>query len=473
MKEKILYVDDIKANLDLFYAQFEGLFQVYKAPDTLSAYNILHKEEIKVVITDQKMPEETGIEFVERVKDQFPLTIFMILTAYAEFETAHEAINSGKVYRLLTKPYKPESILFEIRNAIQNYDLARQNRDLMQHMKVQNQELKELKQKLENENTYLRSEIRQSKNFENIVSEDPNFTRILNQIDQIANSDASVLITGETGTGKELIARAVHNLSQRIKGPFITVNCAAIPETLLESELFGHERGAFTSAIRTNKGKFELAHGGTLFLDEIGEIPFPLQAKLLRAIEEGTIQRIGGERNIHLDIRIVCATNRNLLEEIQRNNFRSDLYYRLNVFHLELPPLRDRLKDIPPLVRHFIDKYNKKYKKNIQKVSQGNVSRLQSYHWPGNVRELENIIERAIIISPGDELKIELGHYSFNNPENGSELPDKLMDMEREHILKILKRTDWKIGGKQGAAEILGLNRTTLIARMKKLKIER
>lgn len=467
----ILYIDDVLINLELFRAQMESKFEIQTVQSTKQAYSLMLQHDFKVVVTDQRMPLETGIEFIERIKDEFPDVIYIVLTAYDDTNIERQALNTGMVYRFLIKPWDPGELSMDLQNALDKYELTSRNKKLLEDLRKQNKELKVLKKKLEGENIYLKSEIKLTKNFETIITEDSHFIGILNSINQIAESDASVLITGETGTGKELIARAVHNLSQRREEAFISINCAAIPDTLLETELFGHEKGAFTGAINTKKGRFELAQDGSLFLDEIGEIPVNMQPKLLRAIEEGSIERIGGNKTIKLNIRIICATNRNLKFEIKDGNFRSDLYYRINVFHVELPPLRHRKNDVPLLTQYFIRKFNKKYKKHIQKVPNKKMMMLQSYQWPGNIRELENIIERAVIISDSDELNLELDHL-FGG-QNSSEGPqtEKLIDLEKKQILKILGYTSWKIGGKDGAAEVLGLNRTTLLARMKKLDI--
>lgn len=467
--DNILYIDDEKSNLDVLKVCFYEEFNIYTASSAKEAYPILKENEIKVVITDQRMPNETGIDFINRIYSDFSDVVFMILSGFADFDVALKAIANGRIYRFMLKPWKEDEIRIDINNAIEKYNFSILNKNLQVNLKKQNVELKKLKQRLEDENIYLKEEIKHNNNFENILSNDENFLNILNRIEQIAESDASALITGETGTGKELIARAIHNLSNRRQSPFICVNCAAIPEALFESELFGHEKGAFTGAVNQRKGKFELAHEGTLFLDEIGEIPALLQPKLLRAIQENEIERLGGNKTIKLNIRIISATNRNLEKEIKSENFRSDLFYRLNVFPIVLPPLRERKNDIILLVNFFIEKYNLKYGKKIKTVTKKAVDSLKLYTWPGNVRELENIVERAVIISNSEKLNIENMLPEFDLKEDSK--IEKMIDIEKEHILKILDKTSWKIGGDSGAANLLGLNRTTLIARMKKLNI--
>lgn len=467
----VLYIDDQETNLLLFEAQYADLFSIRTAKSTEEAYKLMKQYDFKVLITDEKMPSENGIHFINRIKDEFPEIIYMVLTAYDETNITRDAINSGMIYRFVLKPWNMHRLKKDIMNAIESYDLKQHNKRLLKDLQARNEALQLAQQQLKSENMYLKSEIKQVKNFDNIISEDPEFLNILNQISMIADSDAPVLITGETGTGKELIARAVHNLSPRRNHPLISINCAAIPETLIESELFGHEKGAFTGATQQKKGRFELAQNGTLFLDEIGEFPINLQPKLLRALQENSIERLGAQKTVQLNVRIVCATNRELKDEINNGNFRSDLYYRINVLNVKLPPLRERRRDIPLLCHHFIDKYNRKYKKKITRISYTQMKMLQAYQWPGNIRELENIIERSVIISDSEKLKLELEHSLTGDSKDVPDWPDKLSDMECMHIRRVLESTNWRIGGKYGAAEILGLNRTTLLARMKKLEI--
>jgi transcriptional regulator with GAF, ATPase, and Fis domain len=289
----------------------------------------------------------------------------------------------------------------------------------------------------------------------------------------VADTDATVLILGETGTGKELIARSVHNLSRRKDRPLVKINCAALPANLIESELFGHEKGAFTGALKQKIGRFELADKGTIFLDEIGELPQDLQVKLLRVLQEGEFERLGDPKTLHIDVRVIAATNRNLEQAIIDGTFREDLYYRLNVVPIHIPPLRDRDNDIPLLVEHFIQKYSKKVGKHIDTVTQNVMHILQAYHWPGNVRELENIIERAVILSRGSRL--QLGNW-FAEKTSEEEEPthfSSLEDAERAHIQRVLEFTQWRVSGENGAAEILDINPQTLYSRMKKLRLKR
>ena len=294
--------------------------------------------------------------------------------------------------------------------------------------------------------------------------------RVLKEVETVADTDSTVLVYGETGTGKESIARAIHNLSPRHAKPFVKLNCAAIPTGLLESELFGHEKGAFTGAIAQHTGRFELAHGGTLFLDEVGEIPLELQPKLLRVLQEQEFERLGSTRTTHVNVRIVAATNRDLAQMTRAKQFREDLYFRLNVFPIHLPPLRERTGDIPLLARHYVDKYSQRMNKRVQTIPSEAMAALSSYPWPGNIRELQNFIERSVILTSGNVLRVQAKELQLDSPVAAS-TGGTLEEIEREHILQALRQTDGVIGGRFGAAFRLGLKRTTLLSRMQKFGI--
>jgi formate hydrogenlyase transcriptional activator len=313
---------------------------------------------------------------------------------------------------------------------------------------------------------------RDSRRFEQIIGRSPALEAVLGQVEQVAPTDSTVLIQGETGTGKELIARAIHNLSSRCGRPFIKLNCAAIPFDLLESELFGHERGAFTGAIAQKIGRFEMADKGTLFLDEVGDIPPGLQPKLLRVLQEQEFERLGSTRTHQVDVRLVAATNRNLVEMVRRNEFRSDLYYRLNVFPIALPPLRARREDIPALVEHFVEIYARRMGKQIDEISSETMSELASYAWPGNIRELQNFMERSVILSSGSVLEAPFESLTAAATTQAQEAVT-LEEAERNHIRKILEQTRWVVSGPNGAAARLGIKRSTLYFRMQKLGISR
>lgn len=332
--------------------------------------------------------------------------------------------------------------------------------------------------RLQAQNQYLREEINTVHNFEEIVGRSPAIQTVLSSVSRVAGTDASVLIQGETGTGKELIARAIHSASKRHDKPLIKVNCAALPTGLVESELFGHEKGAFTGAISRRIGRFELAEGGTIFLDEIGEIPMDVQVKLLRVLQEREFERVGGSAPIKINVRVIAATNRNLLQEVAEKRFREDLYYRLNVFPLATPPLRERTGDIPLLVNFMVDKYASKIGRRITGVNPKSMQRLVAYRWPGNIRELENVIERAIILSDSAVIDIspEMLPGSASGPASGTSAATyngatTLEEVERQHIIAILEQTDWVIEGPNGAAKILDLHPSTLRYRMKKLDV--
>jgi formate hydrogenlyase transcriptional activator len=333
-------------------------------------------------------------------------------------------------------------------------------------------QIAELKEKLAEEKLYLEDEIRTEHNFEEILGDSGALKRVLNQVETVAPTDSSVLILGETGTGKEVLARAIHNLSPRRQHTFVKVNCAAIPSGLLESELFGHEKGAFTGAIDQKIGRFELAHQGTLFLDEVGDIPLELQPKLLRVLQEHEFERLGGTRTQRVDVRVVAATNRDLAEMVAERQFRSDLFYRLNVFPIVVPPLRERREDIPTLVRYFANKYARRMNKRIETIPSETLETLVQWHWPGNVRELQNIVERAVILTPGPVLRVPVAELKL--PVEGAPSAAVTMEAaERQHILHTLEETDWTVGGPHGAAARLGMKRTTLQSRMQKLGITR
>jgi formate hydrogenlyase transcriptional activator len=331
--------------------------------------------------------------------------------------------------------------------------------------------IEHVKNRLLEENLYLRQELDSEEHWEEIVGQSKALKKVLDLVEQVAPTKASVLIQGETGTGKELIARAIHRLSSRKEQAFVKLNCAAIPTGLLEAELFGHEKGAFTGAVGRRIGRFELAHRGTIFLDEVGEIPLELQAKLLRVLQEQEFERLGSPQTIHIDVRLVAASNRDLAQMVTDRGFRSDLYYRLSVFPIAVPPLRERVEDIPQLVRYFTERHARQYNKPITSIPAETMAALCRYPWPGNVREMENLIERSVILSQGLTLEVPLGELK---PVNGTAADAAtLEDFEREHILRALNESHWVIAGPSGAAAKLGMKRTSLQHRMQKLGIAR
>jgi chemotaxis protein methyltransferase CheR len=337
------------------------------------------------------------------------------------------------------------------------------------NLQVALSEISELKEKLEVERAYLQEEIKLEYNYENIIGQSDGLNYVLYKVEQIAPSDTTVLVLGETGTGKELVARAIHSLSPRNNRTLVKVNCATLPSNLIESELFGHEKGAFTGAHARQLGRFEVANGATLFLDEIGELPLELQPKLLRVIQDGEFERLGSSGTIKVDVRLIAATNRNLEEEVRRGRFREDLWYRLSIFPITVPPLRERMEDIALLVDFLVEKIARKLGKSIESIPTNVMNTLQNYTWPGNVRELENVLERAVINSSGPKLRLV---DELKIPRKDLPTTQKtLQEVERNHIVRVLEQTNWKVSGPNGAAEILGLNRSTLRARIQKLGI--
>jgi transcriptional regulator with GAF, ATPase, and Fis domain len=343
------------------------------------------------------------------------------------------------------------------------------HKNMEERLKQRLREIENLKQRLEQENIYLKEEVKFLVEHTDIVGQHVAMKKVLAQVEQVSRMDSSVLLLGETGTGKELLARAIHRMSLRKDRTLVTVNCASLPPTLIESELFGREKGAYTGAMTKMIGRFELADGSTLFLDEIGELPLELQSKLLRVLEEGNFERLGSTKPLHVNVRIIAATNRDLEHDMKNGKFRQDLFYRLNVFPIVIPPLRERPEDIPLLVRAFVKEFQKSMGKEIESIPKKIMQALQSYSWPGNVRELRNVIEHAMILNKGKTLDVQVPKHTY--PE--TDVTDTLENMERRHIVAMLEKTGWRVAGQGGAAEVLGLKRTTLQAKMKKLGIKR
>jgi formate hydrogenlyase transcriptional activator len=641
----LLVVDDEPAIIRSVQDLLRPEYRVIGAASAEEALALLSRKDVHLLLTDQRMPDMSGVELLRRAHKAHPDVVAMLFTAYADLRTLIEAVNQGHIFRYIPKPWEPEELRAAVRQAAEHYeartehgrlllDLTRERdrlcllleinsavaahldlhpllaaiagclRQVLQHdytslalydaathglrlhaldfatgrgliqegilvpmadapagqafthrqpvrynaeelgryhgefarfllaEGVQSlccvplisakgilgtlnaasrrpdafsaddaelleqiahpiagavanalayQEIASLKNKLAEEKLYLEEEIRTEHNFEEIVGESAVLHRVLDQVAIVAPTDSAVLILGETGTGKELIARAIHNRSGRRDRTFVKVNCAALPTGLLESELFGHEKGAFTGAIAQKIGRFELAHRGTLFLDEIGDIPLELQPKLLRVLQEHEFERLGSTRTLRVDVRLVAATNRDLAQMVAERQFRSDLYYRLNVFPLSLPPLRDRREDIPLLVQYFTQKSGRRMGKRIETIPAETMNALVRYPWPGNIRELENFIERAVILSRGTTLQaplVELKVPGASTPA-AADTPaapvrtGTLEEAEREHILSALRAANWKVGGAKGAAARLGISRTTLNSKMRKLGISR
>ncbi len=456
--ETLLVVDDSPAVLNGIaeILQSNG-YTVDTAPDGALAIDKINDRFYDIILTDLAMPRKDGMEVLRYITENSPESMCIIITGYGTIKNAVEAIRLG-AFDYLTKPVKSEEIQVVIERALDYRNLKR-------------------------ENTTLKKQLTNRYAYENIVGDSENICEVFRLIDKVAQTDSTVLIMGESGTGKELIAHAIHYQSDRRDKPFIPVNCGAIPEELLESELFGHEKGAFTHAIRTRIGRFELAHNGSIFLDEIGDMSPNLQVKILRTLQGHQFERIGGTKTIKTDIRVIAATNKNLEEAVEAGRFREDLYYRLNVIPIHVPPLRERAGDIPILVHHFLEKFNKSKKKNIKSISKEVMQCFMSYEWPGNVRELENMIERLIILANDDKITIrdlperlqahrkkDTAQPQQHNalPEEGLYLHAAVNEFEKNLILQALDRAGWV---KNKAAQLLNLNRTTLIEKMKKQKL--
>lgn len=455
--EKILLIDDSQEILDSLseFLRSEG-YDFDTASDGASGISKIEKDSYDIVVTDFKMPGVDGMEVLKYVKENSPETICIILTGYGTIKNAVEAVKKG-AFDYLTKPVKMDEVLISFKRAFEYRSLKR-------------------------ENTNLRNQLKEKYKFKNIVGESPEMQRVFETIEKVADTDSTVLILGESGTGKELIAKATHYRSYRREGPFVPVNCAAIPGELLESELFGHEKGAFTNAIRTRIGRFELAHGGTLFLDEIGDMNPNLQSKLLRVLQERQFERVGGTKSIRVDIRVIAATHRDLEKAVRQEKFREDLYYRLNVVPIKIPPLRDHKSDIPILARHFLNHFSKSKRKKITGITDVALQKLIEYDWPGNVRELENMIERMVILANQEMITLqdlpERVHPitgmdrpgSFEIPAEGVSLDTTINEFERQLILQALNKTGWV---KNKAAQLLHMNRTTLIEKIKRQNLRR
>ncbi|MDH4196062.1 MAG: sigma-54 dependent transcriptional regulator [Candidatus Aminicenantes bacterium] len=442
---RILVIDDDEAMLDSIAQVLhkEG-FQIRTAPAGKKGLEMFSREAFHCVFLDLKLPGIPGLQVLSRIKEASPETPVTVITGYGTIESAVEAIKLG-AFDYMVKPFTPEELRVVTRKALDG-------------------------RRMHLENISLRTVLRAKSEFEFIVGKGEAITRVLDVVSRVSPTETTILITGESGTGKELIAREIHRRSARRGGPFIAVDCGALVETLFESELFGHVKGSFTGAHETKHGRFELAEGGTIFFDEISNISLNIQAKLLRVIQEREVTRIGSTRPIKVDARILAATNENLAQGVRAGTFREDLFYRLNVVPIHLPPLRERKEDIPLLVSHFLQKYNKKAKRNIEGISPRALKMLTGYDWPGNIRELENTIERAVVLSRGNEIDPEdlichgigAGASLFNVSGDGFVT---LEEMEKEYIRTVIRAQK---GNKTQAAQILGVDRKTLWAKTKK-----
>jgi two-component system, NtrC family, response regulator AtoC len=477
----ILVVDDEQDNLDAFRFNFRKTFDIVTASGGAEALAVLEDKEVAVVVTDQRMPRMTGVELLREVRARQPDAVGIILTAFTDVDVLIEAINLGQVYRYITKPWDAKEVRGVLQYAIERFHLQRENRRLAAQ--------------LAEYTGYLNQQLHGAFDFGNIIGDSAPLREVLDKVEQVAPTNSTVLLRGETGTGKELVAHAIHINSPREDKPFVRVNCAALAPGVLESELFGHEKGSFTGALARRPGRFELADGGTLFLDEVGDLPMEVQIKLLRTLQEREFERVGGAETIKVDVRMISATNRNLEKMIEDGEFREDLYYRLNVFPINLPPLRDRPDDLPPLVTHFIAKFSRQMGVTAAPASAEALARLREYNWPGNVRELENIVERAMILARGAPLgasHLDFGRRGTHTTagtgpvaiaavvaaaaaapaalaDDGKSLAERLLDSERKEIIAAVDKSRGNIAS---AARTLGINRSTLYYRLRKHGLE-
>jgi DNA-binding NtrC family response regulator len=445
---RILVVDDEKIIRDgssrILAKEGYAVITAGSGEEALERYD---REPFDLILLDVKMPGIGGIETLRKLKELDPGLTVLIVTGYPSTETAVKAIKLG-AYDYVTKPFTPDVLRVAVNRALERKTLL-------------------------NENQHLRQQLKMKDEVDTIIGQSESMRNIYELVRRTAPTDSTVLITGESGTGKELVARAIHNYSLREEGEFVTVDCSSLVETLLESELFGHVKGSFTGAIQAKYGSFELANGGTFFFDEIGNLSLDIQAKLLRAIQEKEIKPVGGEKSIKVDVRIIAATNQDLRQAIAKKSFREDLYYRLNVVPIHIPPLRERKEDIPLLVNHFLKKYNRKKEVPVTRVEPETTKLLMSYHWPGNVRELENSIERALILEDGDTLLP--GNFPWLAGKRqmrtvaGSSKVYSLEELEKQHIGRVLKETE---GHRGKAANLLGIDRKTLYQKIKKYGLD-
>jgi two-component system response regulator AtoC len=496
-KYPVLIVDDEQDNLDAFRFNFKRSFTILTASGGPEALDILRERDVAVIVTDQRMPKMTGLELLREAQKVRPDAVGTILTAFTDVDVLIDAINQGEIYRYITKPWDAKEVRGLLAQAIERFHLRRENRRLIEQ--------------LEQYTGYLNNEIHGAFDFGQIVGQSSALGEVLAKVEQVATTASTVLLRGETGTGKELVAHAIHINSPRAEKPFVRVNCAALAPGILESELFGHEKGAFTGAVARRPGRFELADGGTLFLDEVGDLPMEVQIKLLRALQEREFERVGGTETIRVDVRVVSATNRDLETMIDTGAFREDLYYRLNVFPIHLPALRERIDDLPPLVDHFVAKFARSTGKRVVGCTGEAMDKLRAYSWPGNVRELENIIERGMILVKGERLDagdLDFGRRAQQGAASAIPVPfarareqtqpmphlppvagatfaapaasdptasgsrplsERLADEERREIVAAVDKSNGNIAL---AARLLGINRSTLYYRLRKHGLE-
>lgn len=475
MNPTILIVDDEQNVLNSINRTLRHEYNVILSLDGKSALQILREQEVSAILADQRMPGLTGSEFFrEAIKIQ-PDTTRVLITGYSDIEAVVQAVNDGQIFYYIEKPWEPENLKLVMTRAVERYQLIKNNKELLHKLEIANQ-------RLSNENIVLKKDVEQKYNFSNIIGESKAMTNVYDLMKKVIPTNTTVYISGETGTGKELIARAIHFNGPRKDKIFAAQNCAALPDTLLESALFGHKKGSFTDASSDKKGLFEVADGGTVFLDELSDTSPALQQRLLRVIQEGEFQSVGSNKTIKVDVRILSATNKDLLQLVQQGKFREDLYYRINVFPIHVPPLRERVDDIPLLANYFLNKYMIQAGKDINGFSEDALNYLLSNKYPGNVRELENIIQRAVILS-GNELTLSLHHLQTEWEADKSiisTMPDFQSDIQLSSLPKLVEKLEKKyisqsLESNQGniskTAIELGLSRAGLYKKLKRYNL--
>src|SRR5580698_1111677 len=474
-KYPVLVVDDESDNLDAFRFNFGRSFKLLLAGSGEEALALAREHDVAAIVTDQRMPKMAGLDLLKAARELRPDAVGIIVTAFTDVDVLIEAINLGRIYRYVTKPWDSKEVRGVLTHAVERFAMQRENRRLGEQLAAYV--------------GMLSKEAHSAFSFGAIVGESPALREVLTRVEQVAKTSSTVLLRGETGTGKEMVARAIHINSARESRPFVRLNCAALAPGVLESELFGHEKGSFTGAVARRLGRFEMADGGTLFLDEVGDLPLDVQVKLLRVLQEREFERVGGSETIKVDVRVVSATHRDLERQIADGSFREDLYYRLNVFPILLPPLRERPSDIPLLAEHFLQKYVAGAGKPVHGIDAGAVVALTGYSWPGNVRELENLIERALILTRGSEITAAdlefmrrpaagaatsapagaAGGAGGSTAGGARPLGERLHEQERAAIVGAIDAAQGNIAH---AARALGINRSTLYYRMRKHGLE-
>ncbi|MDP6776852.1 MAG: sigma-54 dependent transcriptional regulator [Candidatus Latescibacteria bacterium] len=470
-KKTILLVDDEPDILESLRLTFEEDYDVLTAASGKEGLDLLRREQVAVIIVDQRMPEMVGTAFLEQAVELAPRAIRIMLTGYSDMEALIEAVNTGHIYRYIAKPWSPDALKMDVLRAVERYEMTEELDRRYEEILRLNSELEEARQKLEQENVQLRQAAQERYRFEGVIGQSPSMERVYDLIEKVLDSDASVLLSGETGTGKELLARCIHFNGLRRDGPFVAQNCAALPSDLLESELYGHRKGAFTGAVEDRPGLFETADGGTVFLDEIGEMSPAMQVRLLRVLQDGEIRRVGENAVRKVDVRILAATNRDLKADVEVGRFREDLFFRLNVFPIDIPPLRRRREDIPSLVDRFLNDYAPD--RQVRMAPEA-MDLLCRYDWPGNVRELQNEVQRALLLAEGsnrigqDSLSEDIrGASAGADPPPGT-VKRAVEELEKEMIAAALGRCK---GNRTHAAKELGLSRYGLLKKIERYEI--